>query len=69
MVLIDVEPLVPVIEERDFVTHLVYSGAPGLLKGVWVGGRRVVDETGCLTVDLDAARAAVTERALSLAST
>ena len=67
MVLLDVDPLVPVTEDHDLITHLVYSGHPGLIKGVWVGGRHVVDETGILTVDLSTARAEVTERARGLA--
>ncbi|MGH8959186.1 MAG: amidohydrolase family protein [Acidimicrobiia bacterium] len=69
MVLLDVDPLVPMTEDRDLITHLVYSGHPGLIRGVWVGGRRVVDETGILTVDLPAARSEITERARALATT
>jgi 5-methylthioadenosine/S-adenosylhomocysteine deaminase len=68
MVLIDIDPLVPVTELGDLVTHLVYSGHPGLIKGVWVGGRQVADEAGVLTVDLPEVRLEVTKRARSLAS-
>jgi 5-methylthioadenosine/S-adenosylhomocysteine deaminase len=67
MVLLDVDPLVPITEDRDLLTHLVYSGHPGLIKGVWVGGRQVVDETGILTVDLPSTRVEVSERARQLA--
>ncbi|HJR87295.1 MAG TPA: amidohydrolase family protein [Acidimicrobiia bacterium] len=67
MVLLDVDPWVPITEDRDLLTHLVYSGHPGLIKGVWVGGRRVVDSTGIGTVDLPAVRAEVTGRARELA--
>ncbi|MGH8925838.1 MAG: amidohydrolase family protein [Acidimicrobiia bacterium] len=68
MILLDTDSLVPITEDRDLITHLVYSGHPGLIKGVWVGGRRVVDETGVLTVDLAGVRSEVNDRAMSLAS-
>jgi hypothetical protein len=66
MVLLDVDPMVPITEDRDLLTHLVYSGHPGLIKGVWVGGRLVVDPTGIQTVDLTAVRAEVSGRAQEL---
>lgn len=69
MVLLDVDSLVPVTEDRDLLTHLVYSGHPGLIRGVWVGGRRVVDEAGIRTVDLPAVRAEISGRARELAHT
>lgn len=67
MVLLDVDPLVPITENRDLLTHLVYSGHPGLIRGVWVGGRQVLDPMGIRTVDLPAVRAEVTGRARGLA--
>ena len=67
MVLLDVDPLVPITEDRDLLTHLVYSGHPGLVRGVWVGGRQVVDVSGIRTVDLPAARSEVNGRARGLA--
>jgi 5-methylthioadenosine/S-adenosylhomocysteine deaminase len=66
MILLDVDPMVPITEDRDLLTHLVYSGHPGLIKGVWVGGRLVVDPTGIQTVDLAAVRAEVSGRAREL---
>lgn len=67
MILIDVDPLVPITEDKDLITHLVYSGHPGLVRGVWVEGRRLVDESGLLNVDLAAVRTEVTARAQALA--
>jgi 5-methylthioadenosine/S-adenosylhomocysteine deaminase len=67
MVLMDSDSLVPVVEEADLLTHLVYSGSPSLVRDVWVEGRRVVADGQPLTVDLVDARRDVTARAQRLA--
>lgn len=67
MILIDPAPLVPVTEEGDLITHLVYSGTPNLVRSVWVGGRMVMDDREISTVDLAEARSYVTQRARRLA--
>jgi len=67
MVLIDTESLVPVVEEADLLTHLVYSGSPSLVRDVWVEGNQVVSNGQPLGVDLAAARQDVTARAHRLA--
>jgi 5-methylthioadenosine/S-adenosylhomocysteine deaminase len=67
MLLVDTDPLVPVLENRDLITHLVYSGHSGLVNGVWVEGKRLVDESGLIGVDLASLRSEATARARSLA--
>jgi 5-methylthioadenosine/S-adenosylhomocysteine deaminase len=67
MLLVDTDPLVPVLENRDLITHLVYSGHSGLVNGVWVEGKRMVDESGLIGVDLASLRSEATARARSLA--
>ena len=67
MVLIDTESLVPVVEEGDLLTHLVYSGSPSLVRDVWVEGKRVVADRQPLNVDMADARSDVTARARRLA--
>lgn len=68
MVLVDSDALGPVVEEHDFITHLVYSGAPELVTSVWVEGKQVVADRQSLTVDVAAARRQVEDRARRLAS-
>jgi 5-methylthioadenosine/S-adenosylhomocysteine deaminase len=67
MVLIDTDSLVPVVEEADLLTHLVYSGSPSLVRDVWVEGSRVVADGEPLNVDMVDARRDVTARAQRLA--
>ncbi len=57
----------PVGEVADLVTHLVWSGASRLVRDVWVGGRQVVAGGACTTVDAEALRIEVAERAARLA--
>lgn len=59
--------LSPVVTDADLLTHLVWSGAPGLVRDVWVEGRQVVDDGQVTTVDVEAAAAEVTTRARRLA--
>jgi 5-methylthioadenosine/S-adenosylhomocysteine deaminase len=68
MILIDTDSLVPVVEEADLLTHLVYSGSPSLVRDVWVEGKRVVANGQPTTVDLVDARRDVTARAQRLAA-
>ncbi|HKY48438.1 MAG TPA: amidohydrolase [Acidimicrobiia bacterium] len=67
MVLIDTDPLMPVVDEGDLLTHLVYSGSPSLVRDVWVEGERVVAGGQPLNIDMTDARRDVTGRARRLA--
>jgi 5-methylthioadenosine/S-adenosylhomocysteine deaminase len=58
---------VPVVEDRDLLSHLVWSAGSRLVTDVWVAGEQVVAEGRCLTVDGERARAEVQQRALRLA--
>jgi 5-methylthioadenosine/S-adenosylhomocysteine deaminase len=60
--------LVPVLEDRDLLSHLVWSGGGRLVRDVWVAGRQLLRDGECLTVDVERARRKVQERALRLAS-
>ncbi|MGY1824391.1 amidohydrolase family protein [Geodermatophilus sp. SYSU D00079] len=57
----------PVGDVEDLLTHLVWSGASRLVRDTWVGGRQVVRDGVCTTVDAGALRAEVAERAARLA--
>ena len=57
----------PVLSPPDVLTHLVWSGASRLVRDTWVGGRQVVRDGVCTTVDADALRADVADRARRLA--
>jgi 5-methylthioadenosine/S-adenosylhomocysteine deaminase len=59
--------LVPQVEDRDLVSHLVWAGGSRLVTDVWVAGRRVVEGGRCLAVDEDRARREVQDRASRLA--
>ena len=52
--------------DEDLLTHLVWSGASRLVRDTWVGGRQVVRDGVCTTVDAEELRADVAERALAL---
>lgn len=69
MVLLDLSASVfaPVTAPDDVLTHAVWSGSPAAVRSVWVDGRRVADETGPTTVDVETATAQVTARARRLA--
>lgn len=68
MVLVDTSPLGPTVEEHDLLTHLVYSGSPGLIDSVWVEGEQVVAGGIPVAVDVATARREVAGRARRLAS-
>ena len=61
--------LVPVVEERDLLSHLVWSGGGRLVRDVWVSGRQLLRDGEHLSVDVERARREVQERAARLAST
>lgn len=67
MILVDTGPFVPVVEPDDILAHLVYSGAPSLVRDVWVEGRQVVGNGRVMSVDVAEARRDVTTRARRLA--
>jgi 5-methylthioadenosine/S-adenosylhomocysteine deaminase len=58
---------VPLVDERDLVSHLVWSASSRLVHDVWVAGRQVVAGGECLTVDFERAAYEVGERARRLA--
>ena len=58
----------PVVEgEDDPISRIVWSGSPGAISGVWVAGRKVVEEGSVLTVDVTEAVAEAEARARRLA--
>ena len=59
----------PVGDPEDLLAHLVWSGAGGHVRDVWVGGRQVVRDAASTTVDTDALRRDVAARAARLAGT
>jgi 5-methylthioadenosine/S-adenosylhomocysteine deaminase len=58
---------VPIVDERDLVSHLVWSASSRLVSDVWVAGRQVVAAGECLTVDFERAAHEVERRARRLA--
>jgi 5-methylthioadenosine/S-adenosylhomocysteine deaminase len=58
----------PVLDPADLLTHLVWSGTSRLVRDTWVGGRQVVRDGVCTTVDTEALRIEVAERARRLAT-
>ncbi|MGK5113975.1 amidohydrolase family protein [Geodermatophilus sp. CPCC 205506] len=58
----------PVLSPPDVLTHLVWSGTSRLVRDTWVGGRPVVRDGVCTTVDVEALRADVASRAARLAT-
>jgi 5-methylthioadenosine/S-adenosylhomocysteine deaminase len=57
----------PVGDPADLLAHLVWSGGGRFVRDVWVGGRRVVADGVCTTVDVGDLRADVAARAARLA--
>jgi 5-methylthioadenosine/S-adenosylhomocysteine deaminase len=58
----------PVGDDADVLSHLVWSPATRFVRDVWVGGRQVVADGVCTTVDAGALRADVARRAARLAA-
>jgi 5-methylthioadenosine/S-adenosylhomocysteine deaminase len=71
MVLLRLDDLafVPLVEERDLESHLLWSASSRLVEAVWVEGEQVVAGGRALRVDEERARAEVQERARRLATT
>jgi 5-methylthioadenosine/S-adenosylhomocysteine deaminase len=69
MVLLRLDDLAftPLVEERDLVSHLVWSASSRLVEAVWVEGEQVVADGRALHVDEERARAEVRRRARRLA--
>lgn len=67
LVRMDDPTFVPVIHLDDIVTHIVWAASSRLVTDVWVGGRRVVRDGACLTIDVAEARRRVQDRAARLA--
>jgi 5-methylthioadenosine/S-adenosylhomocysteine deaminase len=69
LVHVDIRDLVfePVDSPEDLLSHLVWSGATRFVRDVWVGGRQVVSDGICTTVDAGSLRADVAARAARLA--
>ncbi|TFV67795.1 UNVERIFIED_ORG: amidohydrolase [Bacillus sp. AZ43] len=70
LVHVDTRDLVfePVGDPEDLLAHLVWSGAGRHVRDVWVAGRRVVADGASTTVDTEALRRDVAERAARLAA-
>ena len=66
-VAVDGPAFTPVLEREDLITHLVWSASPADIRGVWVGGRRLVDGGRCHSVDVESAQHEVAARARRLA--
>jgi 5-methylthioadenosine/S-adenosylhomocysteine deaminase len=58
---------VPVLSDADLAAHAVWSASRAAIRDVWVGGRQVVRDGECLTVDVGEARARVQTAAARLA--
>jgi 5-methylthioadenosine/S-adenosylhomocysteine deaminase len=56
----------PVLDAEQYVERFVWAGSPSAVRDVWVGGRRVVADGRCLTIDVDSVRAEVVTRARRL---
>jgi len=59
---------VPVLDDRDLVSHLVWSSTSRLVTDVWVAGSQVVREGACVSVDVERASREVQQRAERLAA-
>jgi 5-methylthioadenosine/S-adenosylhomocysteine deaminase len=70
MVLVRLDDVVftPQVDERDLVSHLVWSASSRLVESVWVEGEQVVAGGRPLRVDEERARAEVERRARRLAA-
>jgi 5-methylthioadenosine/S-adenosylhomocysteine deaminase len=70
MVLLRLDDLAftPLVEERDLVSHLVWSASSRLVESVWVEGEQVVAGGRALRIDEERARAEVDRRARRLAA-
>ncbi len=69
MVRLSLEDIVydPVLQPRDVLAHLMWAGSAADVTDVWVGGRRVVEDRVCRTVEVEVARAGLRAAARRLA--
>jgi 5-methylthioadenosine/S-adenosylhomocysteine deaminase len=69
MVLLDVEgpSYSPTLPDGDLIGRIVWAGTPQSVRAVWVGGRKVVSEGRCTTIDLVEAQREVNARAVRIA--
>jgi 5-methylthioadenosine/S-adenosylhomocysteine deaminase len=69
MVLVRLDDLAftPIVEERDLISHLVWSASSRLVEAVWVEGEQVFADGHALRVDEERARREVEQRARRLA--
>ncbi len=65
---IDDVAFIPVEQPADLLTHLVWSAGSQHVRDTWVGGRQVVADGLCTTIDEPAARADVRGRSAALAT-
>ncbi len=56
----------PVLDAEQYIERFVWAGSPGSVRDVWVGGRQVVADGNCTTIDEAAARGDVVARARRL---
>lgn len=56
----------PVLDDDQLIERVVWAGSPASVRDVWVGGRQVVADGTCLTIDTAATRAEVVARARRL---
>jgi 5-methylthioadenosine/S-adenosylhomocysteine deaminase len=59
---------VPVLDDGDLAAHAVWSASRSAIRDVWVGGRQVVRDGECLTVDVTEAGRRVRAAAARLAA-
>lgn len=62
------DTFVPATDDAELIGHLVWSVPSSAVTDVWVGGRQVVRDRRCLTVDLASARREVQGRAERIAA-
>jgi 5-methylthioadenosine/S-adenosylhomocysteine deaminase len=58
---------VPVLDGRDLIAHAVWSASRAAVRDVWVGGRQVVSDGICTTVDVAEASRRVQAAAVRIA--
>jgi 5-methylthioadenosine/S-adenosylhomocysteine deaminase len=57
---------VPVLTDADLAAHAVWSASRAAIRDVWVGGRQVVRDGECVTIDVGEARRRVQAAACRL---
>lgn len=68
MVAVDTSaPALQPIDGDDPISRIVWAGSPAAISGVWVGGRKIVDEGRVTTIDVAAATTELAARARRVA--